>query len=475
MRMNVLVLINPAGGYKRFFAGLAHAFRDFGHNVIFAADSRRHIFTDPIPEVDANFEIHHFDDFCQMEGERQDVGDYAYDCTWGDFCYSDYDRFITKNYNLHRKGGHWERSRRLLDIFFERIISERKIDFVVYENVSNSFEYSAYRMIEKSGGKYYGIIMSRIPGMYEIQTSILRDELDRIEVLRQEKPTLNELTWFRDYRARISEIQPDYMKNSQLSKIGVLGHVNKNNFKKLIGLFRAQIRCKHAFDYANASPVATAFNAVGRALRRRINVAFTRNVYSKEGDLLCGGLFYVYPMHYHPESSTSVLSPQYTNEFNNIINIANNLPFGAVLCVKDHRSAHGLQNSVFFKKLSAHPAVKFASPSFNIKTLIANSAGVITVNSTAGYEALLLGKPVYMLGHAFYEKFANVYQLKNFEDLRFALSGAGKWLDVTRDFIAYKRYCYEGQLDFSGVNGVREGLFDEIVANIVGRHECERT
>ncbi|MGV2837474.1 hypothetical protein, partial [Pseudomonas shirazensis] len=91
-------------------------------------------------------------------------------------------------------------------------------------------------------------------------------------------------------------------------------------------------------------------------------------------------------MHFHPESSTSVLSPLYTNEFNNIINISNNLPVGVKLYVKDHMSAFGLQSPDFYRKVSALPGVRLVKPTQNIKKLILKSKGLITVNSTAGLE-----------------------------------------------------------------------------------------
>ncbi|HDV0741139.1 TPA: capsular biosynthesis protein, partial [Acinetobacter baumannii] len=154
--------------------------------------------------------------------------------------------------------------------------------------------------------------------------------------------------------------------------------------------------------------------------------------------------FYVYPIHFHPESSTSVLAPEYTNEYSNIVNIANNLPFGTYLYVKDHKSAKGVQSYEFYKKVSSLPNVRLVNFDVNIKRLILKSVGVITVNSTAGYEALLLGKPVYLLGRVFYENFNNVHKLQNFKSLRNNFLNESN--EVMSDFIAYKRYCNQGVL-----------------------------
>ncbi len=467
--MNVLILINPAKNYKSFFSRLATVLKNRGHSVCFAADARRHLYQDPIPELDANEEIFHFDEYFRGGFDSTLESNYSYPCTWGEFYYSDFDRFYCQDYNLSRGGDYWVRARKLLDNFFEEIIVARKIDLVVYENISNSFEYSAYRTIERLGGKYFGLIGSRIPGMYELQSSVLAHELALIQGYRSAPMTTLEKQWFDDYRSKIDAIQPDYMKNSSLAKVGLLSHLSPQNFSKALRLLRAQMSGDHDFDYANGSPFQSIGKSIRTMLRRWINARATDEYYA-DADAVTKGMgvdaYYVYPMHYHPESSTSVLSPQYTNEFHNIVNIANHLPFGARLYVKDHKSAHGLEGRDFFRKISAHPAVKVISPNFNIKSLIRSSRGVITVNSTAGYEALLLGKPVYMLGHAFYEDFSNVHKLQNFSDITAAISQENEWKDVSIDFVAYRRYAYFGKLDFSHVAGLPDALFEEMAENI---------
>ncbi|MFH4233908.1 capsular biosynthesis protein, partial [Acinetobacter baumannii] len=82
-------------------------------------------------------------------------------------------------------------------------------------------------------------------------------------------------------------------------------------------------------------------------IKRYLNTKKSQKFYINNDELeICSSKerFYIYPIHFHPESSTSVLAPEYTNEYSNIINIANNLPFGTYLYVKDHKSAKGVQS-----------------------------------------------------------------------------------------------------------------------------------
>ena len=176
-------------------------------------------------------------------------------------------------------------------------------------------------------------------------------------------------------------------------------------------------------------------------------------------------------MHYHPESSTSVLAPEYTDEFHNILNIANHLPFGTFLYVKDHRSAKGLNDYAFYKKLSALPNVKFVQANYNIKDLIKHSLGLITVNSTAGFEALFLEKPVYLLGNVFYQDFDNVFRLENFHSLKTVLDTNYVFKENPIDAISYKRLTFAGKLDFNALDyDENKAIFDDIAFNIHNKY-----
>src|SRR5690606_27994280 len=119
----------------------------------------------------------------------------------------------------------------------------------------------------------------------------------------------------------------------------------------------------------------------------------------------------VYPLHFHPEASTSILAGHYLDEYEVIRNIAFNLPHGLKLYVKDHLSAYGYPSLNFYKKIVQLPNVILLGPEYNAKTLVKNSKGVITLSSTVGYEGLLLGKPVFLFGRAFYENHKNVIKI----------------------------------------------------------------
>ena len=134
--------------------------------------------------------------------------------------------------------------------------------------------------------------------------------------------------------------------------------------------------------------------------------------------------FFLYPLHYHPESSTSVHARHYINELNTITNIAFNLPFGKLLYVKDHPSAAGNPKINFYTELKKIPNVRLINHEMNIKNLIKKSEGIITLTSTVGFEALMYNKPVYVFGDVFYEFHPLCRKIKSFEELWLILKDA---------------------------------------------------
>lgn len=465
--MKFLILINSAPSYKYFFYELAKEIESRGHEVYYAIDSHRSKYLEPLSELDNSGNSFFFDKYLEENYDKSiNLNTKKNSGFWGDYFYPDFDRFLTHDFNLGKDKNYWINVKISLDDFFGKVIVDNQIDFVLYENISNSFAYAAYLQCEKYGRKYIGLMGARLPNSFEIQNSIIEEEIKKIKNLSQNPITEEELEWFENYKKSIIDIQPDYMKQNGLDNVAISRILKLKKIIKAIRLLTIGFKYNYYYDYQFGNPFMVPIKAIRVNLKRYINTKRSTKFYV-ENSLLeeCSSKekFYVYPIHFHPESSTSVLAPEYTNEYTNIINIANNLPFGTYLYVKDHKSAKGVQNYDFYKKVSSLPNVRLVNFDVNIKKLILKSKGVITVNSTAGYEALLLGKPVYLLGRVFYENFNNVTKIISFRHIR--KIEEINFLDVKKDFIAYKRYLYEGVINIDYKNNLvdNENYFKKVV------------
>lgn len=129
--------------------------------------------------------------------------------------------------------------------------------------------------------------------------------------------------------------------------------------------------------------------------------------------------YYYYPVHCEPEAVVLYWGDSiYKNQVKLIENIAAQLPPNCFLYVKDHPHVGFYRDIIDYERIKAIPNVKLLNPSTPGKRVIRNSIGVITINGTSGFEAMLLGKQVYIFGNAFYSSFERVVRIFNIRNLR---------------------------------------------------------
>lgn len=474
--MNFLVLVNGAPKYKYFYAEIAKSLEKKGHDVFFAVNAHKSVIAEPIVYIDESPNTFFFDSYLERNFDDLRGKSVEMEETWGDVFYSDFDRFLCHNYNLNKDSEYWSVVLNGLEDFFTSVISDNNIDVILYENVSNSFAYMAYKVGKLLNCAYVGLMASRLPNRYEIQTSIYEESNFITSDVGNLQPTEDEKKWYQIYQENFFNTQPDYMKNNITTKkvnLGSLFSYQKiSTVKKSLNVL---LKTNSYYDYQSGAPIEQLTSMYKLNWSKMINENQSNKYYMavNEVDNLIQDskeVFYVYPTHYHPESSTSVLSPDYTNEINNIVNIHNNLPVGSYLYVKDHISARGIQDKEFYRKVSALPGVRLIHFDYNVKNLVKHSHGVITATSTVGYEAVLMNKPVYLLGRVFYENFPNVVKLDNFSDLRQVLSKELKTYsdeDIAKYVIAYYRYTFQGQLLIGKSELWTQEYFSNITKNIL--------
>lgn len=136
-------------------------------------------------------------------------------------------------------------------------------------------------------------------------------------------------------------------------------------------------------------------------------VRYTRKIFSRRWrklEMPSNEEFVFFPLHYEPELSLSLFAPYYPNQLALIQHIAQCLPVGLKLYVKEHPAMVGLRPFSYYKKLKHIPNVQLISPFMDSHEIIKKSKLVITITGTAGWEAILLQKPVITFGEAFYNK-----------------------------------------------------------------------
>lgn len=129
--------------------------------------------------------------------------------------------------------------------------------------------------------------------------------------------------------------------------------------------------------------------------------------------------YYYYSFHLEPEAVVLYSGDGlYNNQIKLIENIAASIPAGTYLYVKDHPHEFAYRKADDYERLLKIPNIRLIDRSISGKTLIAKAIGVFTLNGTAGYEGLLLGKQVFCYANNYYSFHPRVNYIHDVRDTR---------------------------------------------------------
>ncbi len=116
--------------------------------------------------------------------------------------------------------------------------------------------------------------------------------------------------------------------------------------------------------------------------------------------------YFLFPLHYEWEAQLAFREP-FISQLGLAKQISEILPSNTYLYIKVHphwKNADQSLRAVYGLRKAKN--VRFIHPEENTTDLVRNSLGVIIINSTVGYEAILLKKPLVVLGHEAYKEAA---------------------------------------------------------------------
>jgi hypothetical protein len=152
------------------------------------------------------------------------------------------------------------------------------------------------------------------------------------------------------------------------------------------------------------------------ALMRNFNVYFHK--YDDIKDLKDKEII-LYPLHFEPEASLLYLSEFYSNQIALIENISKCLGHNQVLIVKEHPAQAGMLVTRNYRELRKNISNIYYLPHTIISyDIIKISKLIVTLTSHLGWEALILDKPVFLLGKMFYYSYPKINKFEGFDDLR---------------------------------------------------------
>lgn len=113
--------------------------------------------------------------------------------------------------------------------------------------------------------------------------------------------------------------------------------------------------------------------------------------------------YLLFTLHYPKDSQLTLRAQWFLDQVALVRLLSCSMPAGVELWVKEHPGYPGMvpmDQVRYVRKRLAH--VRFLDYAVPFRQVVGNCAGLITINSTAGVEALIHGKPVICLGEGFY-------------------------------------------------------------------------
>lgn len=149
-----------------------------------------------------------------------------------------------------------------------------------------------------------------------------------------------------------------------------------------------------------------------------------------------------YPLHQEPEATLNYMSEYYSDQVATIENILKCLGPSQVLVVKEHPVDKGaLLRRKFWSLRERSSSLYYLPAELHGRQVLQRAERVVTLTSTVGWEAAVMGKQVIVLGEIFYDGQPGIHSLRDFRDLKQTLKASVHAAqrygpDLARSFVA---------------------------------------
>ena len=129
--------------------------------------------------------------------------------------------------------------------------------------------------------------------------------------------------------------------------------------------------------------------------------------------------FIFFPLQQEPERTLLIDAPYFTNQFEIIKNVAQSLPIGKKLYVKEHISqiTRSWRSIKFYNDLEKIPNVILLHPSIKPSEIFKKCSMVVTITGTAAFECLFYDKPSIVFADTIFSELTSVEVIRDLNRL----------------------------------------------------------
>jgi len=372
----------------------------------------------------------------------------------------------------------------------ERMLIEAKPDFIVFFAMGALGHLILYHVAKKLGIKVLALEYTRIGDLISITEDY--NTLTKIEETFRAFRTGNADTPFHaegrkimaDFKKmRTLKLQGDSIAIAQLpgQKNLLLPRQKKKSLPERIlasvlylrTLTKNYLKNRRLYTYGETDMNPLRF--IWYRLKQRYRLwRGCADLYDKV-DLKNNADFVFFPLHYEPELAILLLSPFYFNQIELIRYVARSLPLQYKLYVKEHPAMYSKRARSYYKELKKIPNVVLVDTHIKSFDLIQKAKLVTTITGSAGWEAVLLGKPVITFGSVFYNALSFVTRLRDIETLpRVIREKLTNFTSDQKELDHFVAACLKESIDFDFCGLWYENDFNKLYSEKGMRSFCDK-
>jgi hypothetical protein len=289
--------------------------------------------------------------------------------------------------------------------FWEQYLPRVKPSLLVGE-VSHFHNWYAWAVGRAHGVPYAHLVPARVPGHTAIGDGPYEHQAQVCETCRRFQAEGVPADWRERARTFIADFQNRTSRASHLPPVRAWyqSPVGSGSLSTFLSETRRWLSSEREWDYTIVSPgekLATWFG--DRFRKMRLTGA---GLFATEAELTEPFVFF--GLHLQPEATTLVRGQFFQDMLSVVRNFALSLPAGYRLAVKEHDVMFGRRPVQFFRELQRMPNVVIVSPYASGPNLVRQAAAIAVVTGTVGWDGILLGKPVVVLGEPFFACYRGV-------------------------------------------------------------------
>jgi hypothetical protein len=171
-----------------------------------------------------------------------------------------------------------------------------------------------------------------------------------------------------------------------------------------------------------------------------INSVRMRSMYSELEQI---GPFVYFPLHVPGDAALTLRSPEYLDQLALIEYLVRVVPSGYKIAIKEHPAQIGAVDVDRVKSMvRSYDNLVIINPGVNNYKVLGAAASIVSINSKSGAEAALLGKPVVVMGDAFYKNSPLVVRVEHISGLATGLKQALSLEETSEADRARYRYVF---------------------------------